>query len=100
MPIVDRPVVVEWWHNLPWGADCCRYRDKHLIRVSRWVHGSLLRDILAHEWAHAHAWHREKVLHGHPMFDVYCWTYRILIDGWRPKRPLRQRFGARRRRRR
>jgi hypothetical protein len=84
----DRPVVVEWWHKIPWYADCALQPDHYLIRLSPYLSGSLLRDVLAHEWAHAMAWGKERVLHGQPMFRAYSWTYRILVDGWRPRGKL------------
>jgi len=84
-----KPVVVGWWYRLPWYADACDNGEYYLIRLSKTLTNSARVDVLAHEWAHCMAWSRERTLHGPAMFLAYSRTYRVLIDGWRPRSPMR-----------
>lgn len=83
---VTLPVVVERPRRLRWWADACRYTDHFLIRLDARLDAVAGREVLAHEWAHCRAWSASRIDHGAAWGIEYARCYRVLFDGWRPKR--------------
>jgi len=82
----DRPVRVEVVPRLRWYGDTSIHRDVYLIRVAGDMDRGLYHDIMAHEWAHAMAWHASRIDHGEAWGRAYSRCYRVAVEGWRPKR--------------
>lgn len=83
---VGKPVVVECAHLSFW-ADCIDNGDHFLIRMDlARLDAASGHELIAHEWAHARAWDKSRIDHGSAWGIEYARCYRVLIDGWRPKR--------------
>lgn len=108
---LDRPVAVEFTNDLGncWGeadrvrvlhrskfASAARTRTRYLIRLLPSLGADLGRDTFAHEWGHCRAWDLSRIDHGAKWGICYARCYRVLIDGWRPKRHAARKKGGRR----
>jgi hypothetical protein len=98
---LGREVRVEFVPRLAWWADASReygaraarrggvarkYRTHYLIRLSMGLSADAALEVFAHEWAHCRAWDKSRIDHGSKWGIDYARCYRVLVDGWRPKR--------------
>lgn len=56
------------------------------IRLARGIGRAAGPEMLAHEWAHCRAWRSSRIDHGPAWGAEYARAYRVLVDGWRPRR--------------
>lgn len=83
---IDRPVRIVFVPMRGQWGDSDREGKGFIIRLRAGMDESLGLDALAHEWGHIRAWFKTRVLHGERDFAAYSRAYRVLIEGWRPKR--------------
>ena len=82
----ERAVMVVRAGRLRHWADCQVDSGGVTIRLSSALDRVSLIETLAHEWAHAMTWGATKVDHGTIWGVAYARCYRVLVDGWRPRR--------------
>ena len=83
---VAKPVRVEVVHRMRWWADCSVDRLGYRIRLSARLDLDSVDETLAHEWAHAMAWGASRIDHGEAWAVAFSRCYRVVVEGWRPKR--------------
>ena len=83
---VDYPVRIEYVRRLSWCADTHLHRGEYVVRIAVGLTPDLEADVIAHEWAHAMAWRKSRIDHGEAWARAYSRCYRVVVDGWRPRR--------------
>lgn len=56
------------------------------MRLSAGMDASIAPEVVAHEWAHAMSWRSSRIDHGAAWGVAYSRCYRVVVEGWRPRR--------------